>query len=111
MQLYLPVTTELCEAVQVLDQCVDSVMVWMRANKLKLNPGKMEALWVSGFQVQEIGSLLVLDRVASPLKDQVCSLGVFLDHHCFWWLKWPQKLGVPFTSFTWLPATACPGKG
>ena len=47
-QLYFPVTTESGEAVQVLDQCLDSVIGWMRVNKLKLNPGKTESLWVSG---------------------------------------------------------------
>ena len=58
---------------------MSSLMGWMRANKLKLNPGKMEALWVSGSQVWEVGPLLVLDGVALLLKDQVHSLGVLLD--------------------------------
>ena len=38
----------------MLDQCLEAVMGWMRANKLKLNPDKMEALWIGGSQVQEL---------------------------------------------------------
>ncbi|KAF7250980.1 GPN-loop GTPase 3 [Varanus komodoensis] len=32
------------EAVAVLNQCLAGVMGWMRANKLRLNPDKMEVL-------------------------------------------------------------------
>ena len=54
-------------------------MAWMRANKPRLTPNKTEALWVGGSQVWELGCLPVLDGVALPLKEQVRSLGVFLD--------------------------------
>ena len=47
-QLSLPVTPESGETVHMLDQCLDSVMGWMRASKLKLNPG-MKGLWMNGF--------------------------------------------------------------
>ncbi|KAF7239463.1 Structural maintenance of chromosomes protein 6, partial [Varanus komodoensis] len=67
------------EAVAVLNQCLAEVMGWMKANKLKLNPDKMEILLVggSGFGVGDLD--LVLNGVALPLKDRVCSLGVLLD--------------------------------
>ncbi|KAF7238280.1 Raftlin, partial [Varanus komodoensis] len=67
------------EAVAVLNQCLAKVMCWMRANKLSLNPDKREVRLVgrSLFQVSDFD--LVLDGVALPLKDRVCSLGVLLD--------------------------------
>ncbi|KAF7238001.1 RNA-directed DNA polymerase from mobile element jockey, partial [Varanus komodoensis] len=67
------------EAVAVLNRCLAEVMGWMRANKLKLNPDKMEVLLVggSGFGVGDFD--LVLNGVALPLKDRVHSLGVLLD--------------------------------
>ncbi|KAF7243157.1 Ephrin type-A receptor 4 [Varanus komodoensis] len=67
------------EAVAVLNRCLAEVMGWMRANKLKLNPDKMEVLLVgeSGFGEGELN--LVLNGVALPLRDKVRSLGVLLD--------------------------------
>ncbi|KAF7235166.1 hypothetical protein EYD10_17982 [Varanus komodoensis] len=54
-------------------------MGWMRANKLKLNPDKMEVLLVGGSS-SWVGDLdLALNGVALPLKDRVLSLGVVLD--------------------------------
>ena len=50
----------------------------MRANKLKLNPDKMEALWIGGSRVWELGKQPVLDGV-TLLKEQMHSLGVLLD--------------------------------
>ncbi|KAF7243163.1 Protein mono-ADP-ribosyltransferase TIPARP [Varanus komodoensis] len=63
----------------VLNQCLAKVIGWMRANKLKLNPDKMEVLLVggSGFGVGDLD--LVLNGVALPLRDKVHSLGVLLD--------------------------------
>ena len=46
-------------------------MGWVRANKLKLNPDKMEALWFSGSQVHSLGVLL--DSSLS-LEAHVCSV-------------------------------------
>uniref|UniRef100_A0A803SXZ5 Reverse transcriptase domain-containing protein n=1 Tax=Anolis carolinensis TaxID=28377 RepID=A0A803SXZ5_ANOCA len=71
-----PVTKE---AVQVLNRCLAAVSVWMRANKLKLNPDKTEVLLVSRKAEQGIGLQPVLDGVTLPLKAQVCSLEVILD--------------------------------
>uniref|UniRef100_A0A803T4E3 Reverse transcriptase domain-containing protein n=1 Tax=Anolis carolinensis TaxID=28377 RepID=A0A803T4E3_ANOCA len=71
-----PVTKE---AVQVLNRCLAAVSDWMRANKLKLNPDKIEVLLVSRKAEQGIGLQPVLDGVALPLKTQVRSLGVPLD--------------------------------
>ena len=98
-------TTESGEAVQDLDQCLDSVMGWMRANKLKLNPGKTEALWVRGSRVRETGSLPVLDGVALPLKDQVRSSGVLRGSSG----HGGSECLVPASAGT--PTTASPGQG
>lgn len=38
---------------QMLDQCLVSVMNWMWVNKMKLHHGKTEALLISGTQVQK----------------------------------------------------------
>ncbi|KAF7248216.1 Polypeptide N-acetylgalactosaminyltransferase 13 [Varanus komodoensis] len=67
------------EAVAVLNRCLAEVMGWMRANKLKLSPDKMEVLLVggSGFRMGDLG--LVLNGVALPLRDRVHSLGVLLN--------------------------------
>uniref|UniRef100_A0A803TMK0 Reverse transcriptase domain-containing protein n=1 Tax=Anolis carolinensis TaxID=28377 RepID=A0A803TMK0_ANOCA len=67
------------EAVQVLNRCLATVSDWMRANKLKLNPDKMEVLLISRRAEQGIGLQPVLDGVALPLKTQVHNLGVLLD--------------------------------
>ncbi|KAF7249810.1 putative RNA-directed DNA polymerase from transposon BS, partial [Varanus komodoensis] len=45
-QLYLSFSTNPDEAVAVLNWCLAEVMGWMRANKLKLKPDKMEVLLV-----------------------------------------------------------------
>ncbi|KAF7237554.1 hypothetical protein EYD10_15747 [Varanus komodoensis] len=78
-QLYLSFSTNPGEAVAVLNQCLAEVMGWMRANKLKLNPGKTEVLLVGelGFGAGDLD--LVLNGVALPLKDKVRSLGVLLN--------------------------------
>ncbi|KAF7252606.1 putative RNA-directed DNA polymerase from transposon BS [Varanus komodoensis] len=78
-QLYLSFSTNPGEAVAVLNRCLAKVMGWMRANKLKLNPDKMDVLLVggSGLGMGDLG--LVLNGVALPLRDRVCSLGVLLD--------------------------------
>lgn len=48
-------------------------------NKLKLNPNKMAVLVVGPCSYLGSGDTVVLDVVALPLKDQVCSLVVLLD--------------------------------
>ena len=54
-------------------------MDWMRANKLKLNPDKTEMLLVGDSSDRMVGAQPVLDGIALPLKEQVCSLGVLLE--------------------------------
>ncbi|XP_061441792.1 uncharacterized protein LOC133364873 [Rhineura floridana] len=71
--------THLSEAVDLLNRCLASTMDWMRVNKLKLNPDKTEMLLVDGFSDRMVDIYPVLDGVTLPLKDQVRSLGVFLD--------------------------------
>ncbi|KAF7250651.1 hypothetical protein EYD10_03890 [Varanus komodoensis] len=78
-QLYLSFSTNPGEAVAVLNRCLAEVMGWMRANKLKLNPDKMEVLLVGGSGFSEGELNLVLNGVALPLRDKVRSLGVLLD--------------------------------
>ncbi|KAF7234923.1 hypothetical protein EYD10_18203, partial [Varanus komodoensis] len=78
-QLYLSFSTNPGEAVAVLNRCLAEVMGWMRANKLKLNPDKMEVLLVGGLGFGEGELNLVLKGVALPLRDKVRSLGVLLD--------------------------------
>lgn len=43
------------EAGQVLEQCVEALMGWMRDSKWKLNHGEIELLWIGGSWDQEIG--------------------------------------------------------
>ncbi|KAF7241323.1 Potassium channel subfamily T member 2 [Varanus komodoensis] len=78
-QLYLPFSTNPGEAVAVLNRSLAEIMGWMRANKLKLNPDKMEFLLVGGSGSSVGGLDLVLNGAALPLKDRVRSLGVLLN--------------------------------
>ena len=66
-KLYLSFPPNFREAVLV------SVMGWMRANKLKVNPDKTEVLLVSWKADEGIGILLVLDGVIFPLKPRSAS--------------------------------------
>ena len=79
IQLYIFIPSESDETVEILDHCLETVVDWMRINKLKLNPEKMEILCVKGSQVQEIKGHPILSRVVLPQKAQVCYLGVLLD--------------------------------
>ena len=54
-------------------------MDWMRVNKLRLNPDKLKVLLVGAPPDRLKGHFPALDKVALPLKDRVCSLGVLLD--------------------------------
>ena len=77
-QLYLSLLFKSEEAILVLDQCLMSVMDWMRMNKMRLNPDKTGVLPVKRKANRRIGMQSVLDRVTLPLKTQVHSLGIFL---------------------------------
>ncbi|XP_062831034.1 probable RNA-directed DNA polymerase from transposon BS [Anolis carolinensis] len=78
-QLYYSFPPNSKEAAPTLNQCLTAVSSWMRANKLRLNPDKTEALLVSRGTNWGIGWQPVLNRVALPLRAQVRSLGVLLD--------------------------------
>ena len=78
-QLYLSFSTNLGVAVAVLNLCLDSIMIWMRVNKLRLNPDKSEVLLVGAPPDRLKGHFPALDGVTLPLKDRVHSLGVLLD--------------------------------
>ena len=66
-------------AVAVLNLCLDSIMDWMRVNKVRLNPDKSEVLLVGAPPNRLKGNFPALDGVTLPLKDRVHSLGVLLD--------------------------------
>ena len=74
-QLYLSFSSKPGEAVAVLNQCLSTVMDWMRANKLRLNPDKTEVLLAGGSPVLLGDVHPLLDRVALPLMDRVHSWG------------------------------------
>ncbi|XP_078241606.1 uncharacterized protein LOC140704410 [Pogona vitticeps] len=78
-QLYLSFSTNPGVAVTVLNSCLNSIMVWMRVNKLRLNPDKFEVLLVGAPPDRLKGHLPTLDGITLPLKDRVRSLGVLLD--------------------------------
>ncbi|KAF7243480.1 putative RNA-directed DNA polymerase from transposon BS, partial [Varanus komodoensis] len=65
-QLYLSFSTNPGEAVAVLNWCLAEVMGWMRANKLKLNPDKMEVLLILTPQDTPFGAC------ASTLRRKKC---------------------------------------
>lgn len=64
---------------QMLDQCLVSVMNWMWVNKMKLHHGKTEALLISGTQVQKKEKSGCLFRLPFSLKEQVHSLGLLFN--------------------------------
>ncbi|KAF7234653.1 RNA-directed DNA polymerase from mobile element jockey [Varanus komodoensis] len=66
------------EAVAVLNWCLDKIMGWMRANKLKLNPDKMEVL-LNNSVGWEVGCLPVLDGIALLLEKLVDCFGMLLN--------------------------------
>ena len=81
-QIYfsMPLTTAAAkDSVSPLNECLEVVMGWMRKNKLKLNPEKMELLTVKGPNLGLEVCQPVLDGVILPLKDCIHSLGVLLD--------------------------------
>lgn len=49
-----------------MNQCL---VGWMKANKLKMNPAKIDKLWVSHSLVCELGFIAVVDEAALPLND------------------------------------------
>uniref|UniRef100_A0A670Y821 Phosphoinositide-3-kinase adaptor protein 1 n=1 Tax=Pseudonaja textilis TaxID=8673 RepID=A0A670Y821_PSETE len=92
-QLYVLAHGELSVAVSSLSQCLEAVSTWMGNNGLKLNPSKIEWLWVWGSLAQGELPPLVVDGVALPQTDPVCNLGFFSWTHnsCLKsrWQSWP----------------------
>lgn len=78
-QLYISIPGEVSDAVTTLSWCLEAVRVWMGNNRLQLNPGKTEWLWVNGSSVSGTLSSLELDGIALPQTDPVHNLGVLLD--------------------------------
>ena len=54
-------------------------MDWMRVNKLKVNPDKMEVLLVGASPDRLEGHFPAMNGVALNLRDRIRSLGVLLD--------------------------------
>lgn len=50
----------------------------MKTNNLKCNPDKIKVIWLGGRLDPGNGILSVQDGFALPLKEEVCSLRVFL---------------------------------
>lgn len=57
------------ELVEVVNWHLDKVMGWLRTNKLKFNPDKMEMLMFNGRVDQEMGAPPVLSGDVHPLKE------------------------------------------
>lgn len=64
---------------ETLNQRCEEVMGWMRANKLTLNPDKMQVLLVTPNSPLGNDFTPVLDEIAFPFSAHVCSLEVLLD--------------------------------
>lgn len=64
---------------KTLNLCLENVMSWMIANKLKRNPEKMKVLLVWSSLVLGSECAMRLDGFALTSKASVCSLFVLLD--------------------------------
>ena len=78
-QLCISILGEVSDAVTTLSRCLEAVGAWMGNNRIRLNPGKMEWLWVNGCSISRPWSSLVLDGVALPQTDLGRNMGVLLD--------------------------------
>lgn len=86
----ISIPSESRDAIQVLDQCLDVVMGCMRANKLNLNPDKMERLCGLGYWVWK--SVLLGSHF--PGKGTSVALSSFIIWGHIW--QW-----VPISSCSW----------
>ena len=61
--------------------CIDEVLMWMKANRLQLNPAKSEVLWCSSLrrQHQILTSLVQIGSTSVLPVSSVRDLGVYLD--------------------------------
>lgn len=100
----------LAEVVQVLGQCLNAVMTWIRANKLNLNH-KTEVLsfiFPTGLGVRQwTGS----EWNHSPLREQFCSLGWGLSQDSSLSLEAHLSSECLKTVLMGPPATTIPGQG
>ena len=77
--IYLPFSPTAVDAVPSLEHCLGTVLEWMRANRLRLNPDKMEILRMGSPGISGLGNSLSFGGVTLPTKNEVCSLGLCLD--------------------------------
>ena len=66
---------------QRLSTCIDDVSLWMKSNRLQLNPTKSEVLWCASVRRQQqipTGPVRIGDTLVSPVT-AVRDLGVYLD--------------------------------
>ena len=78
-QFYLSFAITVENAVQTLEHCLVSILERTRANRLKLNPGKTEDMFLGG-STERLGIVVPrLDGTALLLRDQVQNLGMLLD--------------------------------
>lgn len=74
-QLNLSLQSDLnLEAVDTINQGLEVIMSWTRANKLKLNTNRMQVFLVGWLLTPEFDISPVLDVVTLPLKTEVWSL-------------------------------------
>lgn len=78
-RLNLMLPADLKEAAENLNHCLEIVLDWMKANKLRFNPNKMEVLLVDGRSDPAFMLSLIPDTAALPFKEQVHCLEVLLD--------------------------------
>lgn len=61
---------------EILNHSLEKVMNWMRANKRKLNPDKMEVLLVGYSSVPDCNCTSMVNAIALIPKAPIHSLGV-----------------------------------
>lgn len=83
-QLYLVLPADPRDVKEMLHQCMQAVLGFVQANKLKLNPNEREVLLVNKRTDQEIKISLVLDGAAHSLKERSIVWGCSWTHtHCW----------------------------
>ena len=76
-QLYFSITSKSEEPVSSLDQCLVSLMNWMKVNEQKLNPDEPEVLLDSSLSLD--AQVLAVARSAFAQLKLVCQLHLFLE--------------------------------
>ncbi|XP_058024855.1 uncharacterized protein LOC131191095 [Ahaetulla prasina] len=78
-QLYISTPNHPNEAVDVMTRCLEAVRVWMGTNRLRLNPSKMEWLWMPASRHSHFTPLLTVRGESLVPRESVRNLGVLLD--------------------------------